>query len=74
MANMTRRFCFVYAVFCLTAVLIFTVYLRSANSRIFYRVCAVNNEKSRLKQQLAGKQLQVENLINPSAISKQLGK
>jgi hypothetical protein len=71
---MTKRFCFVFTVFCLTAVLIFAVYLRSANSRIFYKLCAVSNEKGRLKQQLAGKQLQVENLINPSAISKQLGK
>ena len=56
---MTRRFCFVFAVFCVTFVLIFTVYLRSANSRIFYKICAVNNEKSRLKQLLAGKQLQM---------------
>jgi hypothetical protein len=56
----------------MTFVLIFTVYLRSANSRIFYKLCTANNEKSRLKQQLAGKQLQVENLINPSAISKHL--
>jgi hypothetical protein len=54
-------------------VLIFTVYLRSANSRIFYKLCAANSEKSRLKQQLAARQLQVENLINPSAISKRLG-
>jgi hypothetical protein len=70
---MTRRFCFVFAVLCITFVLIFTVYLRSANSRIFYKLCAANSEKSRLKQQLAARQLQVENLINPSAISKRLG-
>jgi len=69
---MTKRFCFVFAVLCVTFVLIFTVYLRSANSRIFYKLCAANSEKNRLKHQLAAKQLQVENLINPAAISKRL--
>ncbi len=67
------RFRFFFVVFCLTAVLIFTVYLRSADDRIFYRLCAVAAEQSRLKQELWHKQLQLEGLINPAAVSERLG-
>ena len=63
------RFCFVFVVFYLTAVLIFAVALRSANNRTFYRLCAVNAEQNRLKQRLWQKQLQLESLINPAAVS-----
>ncbi|MHC4648086.1 MAG: hypothetical protein ACYTBJ_21715 [Planctomycetota bacterium] len=63
------RICFVFVVFYLTAVLIFTVALRGANNRTFYRLCAVSAEQNRLKQHLWQKQLQLENLINPAAIS-----
>lgn len=65
---------FVFVVFYLTAILIFTVYLRSVNNRIFYRLCRTNTDQSRLKQQLANKQLKLENLINPAAVSRQLDK
>ena len=67
-----RPFRFVFVVFYFTAVLILTVYLRSANDRIFYKLCTVNIERNRLKQQLAGKQLHLENLINPAAVSRLL--
>jgi len=70
---MMSRFCFVFVVFYFTGVLILTVSLRSAESRIFYRLCTINAEQSRLKQQLWQKQLQLENLINPASISKRLG-
>ena len=66
---MRLRFRFVFVVFYFTAVLIFTVYLRSTNNRIFNKLCAVDNEQERLEQQLRQKQLQLENLINPAAIS-----
>jgi len=66
------RFRFVFVVFCFTAVLILTVYLRSANNRIFYELCRHRAEQNRLKQQLGNKQLQLENLINPAAISQYL--
>jgi hypothetical protein len=69
---MTSRFCFVFVVFYFTAVLILTVSLRSANNRIFYKLCAINAEQSRLKQQLGNKQLELESLINPGAISERL--
>ncbi len=67
------QFRFVFVVFCFTAVLIFTVSLRSANNRIFYELCTINVEQGRLKQQLWQKQLQLENLINPAAIAEHLG-
>ena len=69
---MISRFCFVFVVFYFTAVLILTVYLRSADNRIFYKLHTIDIEQSRLKQQLWQKQLQLENLINPAAISQRL--
>ncbi|HCO96698.1 MAG TPA: hypothetical protein DIU00_22630 [Phycisphaerales bacterium] len=63
---------FVFVVFCFTAVLIFAVYLRSANDRIFYELCAHYAEQSRLKQELGTKQLLLESLINPAAISQRV--
>ncbi len=69
---MRLRFCFVFVVFCFTAVLILTVSLRSADNRIFYQLCTIKAEQSRLKQQLWQKQLRLENLINPAAISQRL--
>jgi hypothetical protein len=69
---MRSRFCFVFVVFCFTAVLILTIYLRSADNRIFYKLCAHSVEQNRLKQQLWQKQLRLENLINPVAVSHRL--
>ncbi|MHC4155151.1 MAG: hypothetical protein ACYST6_09565 [Planctomycetota bacterium] len=70
---MTSRFRFVFVVFYVTVVLILTVVVRSANHRMFYRLCSLNAEQARLKQQLWQKQLQVESLTNPAAISERLG-
>jgi len=69
---MGSRFCFVFVVFYFTAVLILTVSLRSADNRIFYKLCTYKAEQSRLKQELWQKQLQLENLINPAAVSRRL--
>ncbi|MHC4062151.1 MAG: hypothetical protein ACYSR6_11190 [Planctomycetota bacterium] len=69
---MTSRFCFVFVVFYFATVLIFTVYLRNTNNRIFYSLCAINAKQSRLKQQLWQKQLRLESLINPAAVSERL--
>lgn len=66
------QFRFVFVVFYFTAVLIFAVNLRSANNRIFYELCACNAEMSRLKQELGTKQLLLESLINPAAISQRV--
>jgi hypothetical protein len=64
---------FVFVVFCFMAILIFAAYLRGASNRIFYKLWSVNTEHSRLKQQLWQKQLQLESLINPAAVSERLG-
>lgn len=69
---MKSHFRFVFVVFYLTAVLILTVYLRSADNHIFYKLCVHRAEQSRLKQQLGNKQLQLESLINPAAVSQRL--
>jgi len=69
---MSSRFCGIFVIFSFTAVSIFTVSLRSANNRIFYELCTVNAEQNRLKQQLWQKQLQLESLINPAAVSQRL--
>jgi len=71
--RMKSRFHFVFVVFYLTAVLIFTVYLRSSDNRIFYKLCICSAEQNRLKQRLWQKQLQLESLINPAALSRRLG-
>jgi hypothetical protein len=63
------RFRFVFVIFYLTAVLIFTVYLRGLNNRIFYEICLCRAEQSRLRQELGAKQLRLEKLINPAAVS-----
>lgn len=69
---MISQFRFVYAVLCLTAILIFAVYLRDTNNRIFYRLCTHRAQISQLKQELGVKQLRLESLINPAAISQRL--
>ena len=66
------QFRFVFVVFCFTAVLIFAVYLRSANDRIFYEYCSCNADINQLKQELGTKQLMLEGLINPAAISQRV--
>jgi hypothetical protein len=71
---MRSRFCFVFVVFYFTAALILTIYLRSADNRIFYKLCTLYAEQSRLKQQLGNKQLRLEMLINPAAVSERLDK
>jgi len=67
------RFRFVFVIFYFTAVLILTVCLRSADNRIFYKLRTIDAEQGRLKQQLWQKQLQLESLINPAAVSERLG-
>jgi len=69
---MRFRFCFVFAVFYFTAVLVFAVIVRSAENRIFYRLCTVNARQGQMKQQMWQKQLQLESLINPASVSRRL--
>jgi hypothetical protein len=69
---MKWRFYFILIVFYFAAVLMAAVYLRSADNRIFYRLNIYQSEQNRMKQQLWQKQLQLESLLNPASISKQL--
>jgi len=66
---MGRLAYFVYIIFFLTAVLIFTVYIRGAQRRVFYDICAVERKQHLLRQQLWQKQLRLEGSINPAALS-----
>ena len=66
------QFRFVLVVFYFTAVLIFAVYLRGANNHVFYKLSEYNAQQNQLKQRLGAKQLELESLINPSALSKRL--
>jgi len=55
-----------------TSVLLFAACLRNANDRTFYKICAARVAQNRLKQQLTGKQLRLENLINPANVAQQI--
>jgi hypothetical protein len=69
---MKLQFYFVFIVLYFTGVLLLAVSLRNEDNRNFYKLCALNAEQSRLKQQLWCKQLRLEGLINPAAISRRL--
>jgi hypothetical protein len=69
---MRLGFRLVFVAFYFTSVMLFAAYLRNANDRTFYRICAARVSQNRLKQQLAGNQLRLENLINPASVSKQI--
>jgi len=71
---MKLRFYFVFAVFCFTAILLFAAHLRTANDRVFYQICKQKTYHNRLRQQLAGRQLRLESMINPAAVSERLGR
>lgn len=69
---MGSRFCLVLVVLFFAATLILAVYLRGSNHRIFYALQRQRVEQNQLRQELWQKQLRVESLINPAAISERL--
>ena len=69
---MVSRFCFVYVVFCFVAVLVMAIFLRDANSHMFYLSRTYCAERDQLQQQLWKKQLQLENKTNPGAVVQRL--
>jgi hypothetical protein len=71
---MGSQFRFVFVILCFTALLALTVYLRTAESRILYRICTVNAEQSHQRQRLWQKQILVENLTSPTAASEVIAK
>jgi hypothetical protein len=66
------QFRFVLVVFYFTAGVIFAVFLRGANNHVFYKLYEYNAQQNQLGQRLGAKQLELESLINPSALSKRL--
>jgi len=66
------RFRFVFVVFYFTGILVLAVYLRSLNNRIFYELSLETDEQERLNEELGDKQLRLERLINPNAVSERL--
>ena len=66
------QFRFMLIVFYFTAVMIFAVYLRGANNRVFYKLSEYNAKQHQLKQDLGQRQLLLESLINPAALTKRL--
>jgi hypothetical protein len=62
------RFKFVFAVLCVSFLMVFTVYLRSRCDQLFHEFSRVTTEQNRLKQQLWHKQLQLESRLNPTAV------
>lgn len=64
----------VVVAFFFTSVMLFTASLRNANDRTFYKICAARVAQNRLRQQLAVKQLRLENMINPASVSRQVEK
>jgi hypothetical protein len=62
-----------YAILCITAVLIYAVYLRSAGQQVFYKIRTAQKQESRIKQSLWQKQIELEGLVNPASISQHTG-
>ena len=59
----------IFIVFYFTAVLITVVHLRTASNKIFYRYRSGYIAQSKLKQQLWKRQLHLQMLKNPDAVS-----
>ncbi len=70
---MRPHFRFVFIVLFFTAVLVLAVYLRNVNNRMFYQLYTIEMEQSWLVQELTQKQLEVESMINPAAVSERIG-
>ena len=66
---MNPRLRFILVTFFIVAALVFAVYIRDANNRLFYKIRSTYVKQNRLKQQFWQKQLQLENLLNPAKIS-----
>jgi hypothetical protein len=66
---MQSRFAFIFIVFSLVGILIFTLHVRSETARSFYKLRIAQVRQGRLRQDLWQKQLQFESLVNPEAIS-----
>jgi hypothetical protein len=71
---MLSQFRFIFVIFSLTAVLVFTAHARVTASRVFYKFQVAHVKHNTLNAELKQKQLQLESLINPAAVSQRLEK
>jgi hypothetical protein len=55
----------VFVIFFLTAVLVFTIHIRTASSRVFNRFCKAQAQQKILRQELRDCQLRFESLTTP---------
>jgi hypothetical protein len=69
---MLSQFRFIFVIIALTAVLVFAVHVRITSNRVFYKFQVAHTKQNTLNAELKQKQLQLESLINPAAVSKRL--
>ena len=65
MATLAR---FIFAVVCVAAMLIFTVYIRTENPRMFYQCRQSKVNKDRIEQDLRMLKIEIESFKNPRDI------
>ena len=66
------QFRFTYVILAITAILVFTVHVRTNSNRAFHKLRVANVKQSLLNQTLRQKQLDIETMINPSAIAEKI--
>ncbi len=59
---------FIFAVSCVTAFLIFTVYIRTENPRMFYQCRYSKVQKDRIEQEIRMMKIEIESFKNPTQI------
>jgi hypothetical protein len=69
---MLSQFRFIFVIVALTAVLVFAVHVRITGSRVFYKFQVAHTKQTTLNAELKLKQLQLESLINPAAVSRRM--
>lgn len=69
---MLSQFRFIFVIVALTAVLVFAAHIRVTSNRVFYKFQLAHVKQNTLNAELKQKQLQLESLINPAAVSRRL--
>lgn len=69
---MLSQFRFIFVIVALTVVLVFAVHVRVTSSRVFYKFQLAHTKHNTLNAELKQKQLRLEAMINPAAVSKKL--
>jgi len=59
---------FIFAVSCVTAFLVFTVYIRTENPRMFYECRRSKVQKDRIEQEIRMMKIEIESFKNPTQV------